>query len=161
MHIFNPLTLVGIHSLLSVVALVAGIPVVLALLRGEDRPGWTGIFLATAVATNLTGFILPAPGFLPSHAVGILSSAVLAASLVARYRFQLAGSWRRIDAVSLILAEYFLVFVSIAQAFLKVPALAELVVSSQGPFAVVQLVNLIGFAILGWLVWRSRSVSAA
>lgn len=155
MHIFDPTTLLGIHSLLSLIALVVGIPLVLGLLRGQDRPREAAIFLATAMATNLSGFILPAPGFLPSHAVGILSTAALAAAIAARYRFHLAGSWRPVYAVDVVLGEYFLVFVTIAQAFLKVPALAATVAETQAPFAVSQVIVLAAFGVLGWLGVRS------
>lgn len=155
MHIFNPTTLVGIHSLLSLIALAVGIPVVLGLLRGEDRPQAALLFLTTALLTNASGFILPAPGFLPSHAVGILSTAALVAALAARYRFALAGSWRPVYAVGMVLGEYFLVFVTVAQAFLKVPALSATVVDTQAPFAIAQIIVLAGFGVLGWLGARS------
>ena len=108
MNIFDPTTLVGLHSLLSVVAMAAGIPVLMGLLRGQGRPRWTLVFLATAVATNVTGFALPASGFLPSHGVGVLSSIALGAAIAARYRFHLAGAWRRVYAVGMVAAEYFL-----------------------------------------------------
>ncbi len=155
MHIFDPTTLLGIHSLLSLVALAVGVPVVLGLLQGHDRPREAAVFLATALATNLTGFALPAPGFLPSHAVGLLSTAALIAALAARYRFAFAGSWRAVYAAGVVLGEYFLVFVTIAQAFLKIPALAATVVETQAPFAASQLVVLAAFGVLGWLGVRS------
>ncbi len=137
MHIFDPTPLLGIHSLLSLTALAVGAPVMLGLLRGEDPPRKAVIFLATALLTNLSGFALPVPGFLPSYAVGLLSTAALVTAFAAaRYRFALAGSWHSVYAVGVVLGEYFLVFVAIAQAFLKVPTLAA-------------------FGVLGWLGVRS------
>lgn len=150
MNIFDPTTLVGIHSLLSVGAMASGVPVLIGLLRGQGRPRWTRVFLATAVATSVTGFGLPAPGFLPSHGVGVLSLIALGAAIAARYRFHLGGAWRRVYAVGIVAAEYFLVFVGIAQAFLKVPVLAHAAAASQMPFAISQLATLVAFALIGW-----------
>ena len=99
---FDPTTLVGFHTWLSLIALAAGLVVTGGLLRGRRLPGWTGVFLATAVATSATGFLLPAPHFLPSHAVGILALASLAVAILARYRFRMAGAWRWIYIVTAI-----------------------------------------------------------
>ena len=163
MNIFNPMTLVGIHSLLSVVALVSGIPVVVGLLRSRIEPLWTVVFLITAVATSISGFGLPAHMLLPSHVVGILSLLVLAATIFAQYQFHLAGSWRWIYAAGAVAAEYFLVFVAIAQAFFKVPPLAQLAASSPTPFAATQLAALvvfIGLCIAAMLKFRPGSTPA-
>jgi len=155
MNIFNPTTVLGIHSLLSVIALLIGIEVTIRLLRAQDSPRWTLSFLITAVLADVTGFFLPAPGFLPSHGVGLVSLAVLAAASVALYRFDLAGAYRRIYAGCIVAAEYFLFFVGIAQAFLKVPLLAEAAAASQTPFAVTQLAALVIFLWLGVLAVRA------
>lgn len=149
MNIFNPATLVGIHSLLSVVALVTGVPVGLGVLRSQAAPLWTVVFLITAVATSISGFGLPASGLLPSHVVGLLSLLVLAATIFAEYQFHLAGAWRWIYAAGIVATEYFLVFVGIAQAFLKVSPLVQLAAGSQTPFAATQLVALVVFIGLG------------
>jgi hypothetical protein len=154
MQIFDPTTLLGIHSLLSVIALLVGIPVVADLLHGR-LASRTMLFLITAIATDITGALLPAPGFLPSHAVTIFSLAVLAAAIGARYRFGLAGAWRGVYAASLVAAEFFLVFVAIAQSFQKVPALVEASGGSPTPFAVTEVIALAIFVVLGWLAVRA------
>jgi hypothetical protein len=103
--------------------------------------GWTALFLATTVATSLTGFLLPAHGFMPSHGVGILSLVVLAVAILARYSFHLAGGWRWTYVISAMIALYLNVFVLVAQAFQKVPALKEMApTQSEPPFLVAQLV---------------------
>lgn len=154
MHIFNPTTLVGIHSLISVLAILLGIPAIAALLRGEDRSLWITGFLVAALATNVSGFILPATSFLPSHATGIVSFIALGAAFLAGYRYALTGIWRGVHGASVVAAEFLLVFVAIAQSFLKVPALAAMIVDSQLPFAATTLVALLGFVALGWVVVR-------
>lgn len=161
MNIFNPTTMVGIHSLLSVIALLAGIPVVLDLLRGQGQSRLTMLFLVTAVATDVTGFFLPAPGFLPSHGVGIISLVALVAAFAAAYGFERIGAWRWIYVGSIVAAEYFLFFVGIAQAFLKVPLLADAVIASQAPFAVSHLAALAIFIALGVLAIRARPAPLA
>jgi hypothetical protein len=155
MTIFDPTTFTGVHSLLSVVALLAGSFVVIGLLMARDRPPWTALFLATAVATSVTGFGFPFHGVLPSHLVATVALLVLAAVIAARYAFHRAGAWRRIDAAGIVASLYFLVFVAIAQAFLKVPALKILApTQSEPPFAVAQLAALVLFVGIGWAASR-------
>jgi hypothetical protein len=124
-----------------------GIVVVIGLIRAGALPLWTGLFLATAVATSVAGFGFPFAGVLPSHLVGAISLAVLALAILARYGFHLAGAWRWIYAVGVVIGTYFLAFVAIAQAFQKIPALRAIApTSSEAPFAVTQLVALALFA---------------
>ena len=73
----------------------SGFVVVYGLLGSKNFDGWAALFLATTVATSVTGFFFPFHGFLLSHALGILSLMVLAVAILARYRFRLAGGWRR------------------------------------------------------------------
>ena len=150
---FDPTTLVGFHTWLSLVAIVAGFPVTAGLLKGHTRPGWTGIFLSTAFATSATGYALPAPGLLPSHIVGAISLALIVAAGFALYAKMLEGPWRRIYAIAAVLAFYLLLFVLVAQLFLKVPALHALApTGSEPPFAIAQGILLVVFA---WLTWRA------
>jgi phosphoglycerol transferase MdoB-like AlkP superfamily enzyme len=81
------------------------------------------VFLATAVATSVTGFGFPFTGILPSHVLGAIALVVLGFGIVARYRFVLRGVWRWIYALTTVTSVYLLAFVAIAQTFQKVPAL--------------------------------------
>uniref|UniRef100_UPI001952D2E7 hypothetical protein n=1 Tax=Klebsiella pneumoniae TaxID=573 RepID=UPI001952D2E7 len=81
------------------------------------------LFLATAVLTSATGYGFPFNGLLPSHVVGAIALVLLAVVLLARFVFRLAGSWRWIYAAGMVFSLYFLVFVAIAQAFMKIPVL--------------------------------------
>lgn len=153
---FDPTTLVGFHTWLSLIALAAGAVVMIALIRGLPRPAWTAVFLLTAVATSATGFALPFTNVLPSHIVGGIALVVLAVALLAQYRFRLAGAWRWIYAVSAITSAYLLAFVAVAQAFLKIPALKALApTASEAPFAATQLVLLALFIALAVAAVRS------
>ena len=149
-------TLTFVHTVLSLIGIGSGLVVVAGLLRAERRDGWTAIFLLTTLATSATGFALPADSFLPSHGVGIISLAVLAAALVGLYVFRLAGSWRWIYVISAVAALYFNVFVLVAQLFRKIPALHALApTESELPFAITQGVVLIAFIILGYAATRA------
>jgi hypothetical protein len=123
--------------------------VVKGLLSSQRLDGWTALFLASAVATSVTGFFLPAEQFMPSHWIGLISLAVLALAIVARYGLRLAGAWRRIYAAGAVVALYFLVFVGVAQFFAKVPALHALApTQAEPPFAIAEGVVLVLFVVL-------------
>jgi hypothetical protein len=101
------------------------------------------------VATSVTGFLFPFHQLLPSHIVGLLSLVVLSATLFARYRRHLAGTWRWIYAVSAVLSLYLNFFVLIAQAFAKVPALKAMApTQSEPPFLMAQSAALVIFVLL-------------
>jgi hypothetical protein len=146
---FDPTTLVGFHTWLSLIALGAGLVVTGGLLRGRTVPGWTGVFLVTAVGTTVTGFLFPLTPLLPSHVFGIIALVTLPVAILARYRFRMAGAWRWIYIVTAITNVYLLAFVGVVQAFLKVPALHALApTGAEAPFVVTQLLVLILFAAL-------------
>jgi hypothetical protein len=138
------------HVVLSLIGIGAGFVVVYGLLASMRFDGWTKLFLTTTVATSATGFLFPVQRFLPSHAVGILSLIMLALAILARYRFGLAGGWRRTYAVTAVIALYFNVFVLIVQLFEKVPALRAIApTQSEPPFQIAQLGALLLFIFLG------------
>ena len=150
------------HTALSLIAIATGIVAMPALFGRAVRPIWTTTFLVTAIATSVTGFGFPFLGILPSHVVGVVALLVLAIALVARRRYRLAGAWRAIDAVALVASLYFLVFVLIAQAFLKVPSLNRLAPTGGEPaFAVAQLITLAAFVVLAIAAARAAPRRAA
>jgi len=65
---------------------------------------WTLLFLATTLATSLTGLLFPLHGFTPALGVGVLSIVILAATIAARYAFHLAGAWRWVYVVGAVVA---------------------------------------------------------
>ncbi len=152
---FNPLSFVGFHTWLSLIAIVAGIPVAVGLLRGHVSPRWTGVFLSTAFATSATGFGFPISGLLPSHIIGAVALALVVVAGFALYARMLIGPWRGIYAITAMLSFYLLLFVLVAQAFQKVPALRALApAGSVPPFALVEGVLLAVFVGLTWLAAR-------
>jgi hypothetical protein len=112
-----------VHVLISLVGIGSGLVVLFGLLNGKRLDDWTALFLATTLATTVTGFGFPFDHLLPSHKVGFVSLVVLALAILARYTFHLAGVWRRVYVICAALALYLNVFVGVVQAFLKVPAL--------------------------------------
>jgi len=134
------------HVLLSVLGIGSGVVVMFGLLTGKQLDGWTRLFLATTVATSVTGFGFPIDHLLPSHKVGVISLVVLAVAIIARYVLHLRGAWRRIYVVCAAVALYLNVFVGVVQAFEKVPALSALAPrQTEPPFLITQLLVLVLF----------------
>jgi hypothetical protein len=140
-----------IHTVISLIGIATGLVVLYAsLLKGKRLSRWTAWFLATTALTSLTGFILPATHFMPSHAVGILSLLVLAVAGYALYRKRLVGGWRKTYVFSAIIALYLNVFVLVAQLFAKVPSMKALApTQTEAPFKGAQFVVLVAFVIVG------------
>jgi len=146
---FTPL--VWSHVIVSLIGILTGIAVLWGMLNRNRMDGMTAIFLVTTVLTSASGFLLPAPHFLPSHAIAILSLIVLGIAIIARYSFHMTGAWRPTYVITSTVALYFNVFVLVVQSFLKVPALHDLApTGSEPPFAIAQGIVLVAFIILGW-----------
>jgi hypothetical protein len=153
---FDPTTLLGFHTIISLIALGTGILAVLALLGLRLRALWTHLFLLTAVVTSATGFLFPVTGVFPAHIIGAVALVVLAAMFFARFVGRLVGVWRGVYAGGMVASLYFLFFVAIAQAFGKVPVLkAAAPTQSEPPFAIAQGVTLVIFIGLGIAALRS------
>jgi uncharacterized membrane protein SirB2 len=154
-----------VHVLLSLVGIGSGFLVAYGLLIGKQFDGGTAIFLATTVLTSLTGFLFPFEHLLPSHVLGIISLVVLAVAILARYAFHLERVWRGIYVVCAVLALYLNVFVLVAQAFMKVPALKVLApTQKEPPFLAAQLVVMALFIVLGFSAvkkFRNERVASA
>ena len=146
-------TFTSIHTILSLVAIVAGMGVMAMLINDRKPNAGTLIFLITAIATSVTGFFFPFTKFLPSHGVGVICLVLFVPALLAQYRYNFAGPWRWVYVLSMAVNVYFLFFVLVAQLFNKVPSLNALApTQSEPPFAIAQLTLL---AIFIWLTWRS------
>jgi hypothetical protein len=138
------------HVILSLIGIGAGLIVAFGFLSSKRLDGLTSVFLSTTVATSVTGFFFPFHGVTPGIVLGVLSLIALAFAIVARYRYRLAGGWRRTYVISSVIALYFNVFVLINQLFDKVPALKALApTKSEPPFQVTQLIVLVLFIVLG------------
>jgi hypothetical protein len=132
-----------IHTLISLIAIFAGIVVLFGMIAGKRLDRWTKWFLVTAVLTTITGFFFPFHGFTPAIGLGIISLPFLALTILARYRKKLAGAWRGIYVVGAVICLYFNLFVLVVQSLEKIPALHALApTQSESPFKVTQLAVL-------------------
>ena len=155
--IFDITTYTYVHVLLSFVGILSGFIVLYGLLTANRMENWTLVFLATTLATSLTGFGFPFRGFTPAIGVGIISTVVLLAAILARYAFRLEGPWRAVYVAGAVLALYLNVFVLVTQSFLKIPALTALAPGNPpaGPvFGVAQGIVLVFFVIMIIGAWR-------
>jgi len=141
--------LVAFHIALSLTGIVSGVVVVAGLIRNRLCRTWTGVFLASTVATSATGFLFPFHVLLPSHGIGAVSLVVLAVAIYALYAARLVGGWRRTYVATAVTALYLNVFVLVEQAFQKVPALkAAAPRQSEPPFLLAQVGTLALFTAL-------------
>ena len=153
-------TFVLVHVVISLIGIVAGIIVMFGMLGSKRQPGLTAIFLLFTILTSATGFVIPpllTEKLLPSHMIGLLSLVLLAIACIALYVMKLTGPWRWIYVVTALVSLYLNVFVLVIQSFLKVPflhALAPSVPPAEPPFAVVQGIVLVFFAVMIIGAWR-------
>ena len=152
----DPLTLV--HLAISLLAIVTGLPVLAAMMKGQTPVTLTGIFLGLTVLTSVTGFLFHNEHVTPAMIVGAISLIILAVALFSLYGRHLAGRWRTAYVITAILALYLNVFVLVIQSFIKIPALHAFAPSipPAGPvFGAVQGVVLIAFVIAGWVAVKA------
>ena len=148
-------TFLFVHVALSLIGILSGLVVLYGLIRNDRMDVMTVVFLATTVATSVTGFGFPFHGFIPPIILGIISLVVLAPAIAGRYLFHLAGPWRWIYTAGAVAALYFNVFVLVVQAFAKLPALHALAPKgSEPPFGIAQGLVLLAFIALGVLAVR-------
>ena len=139
----------AVHVVISLVGIFSGLVVMFGLLNSKRLDGWTKLFLTTTVATSATGFFFPFNGITPAIVTGIISLAVLAPAIYARYGRHLIGGWRNTYVITAMIALYLNVFVLVVQSFLKIPALHQLApTQSEPPFKIAQLAVLVVFVVL-------------
>ena len=141
-----------IHVVISLAAIVSGFIVLFGMIANQRLDRWTAFFLATTVATSVTGFGFPITGMTPGIAFGIISLVVLPVAIYARYSRHLTGFWRPVYIIGAIFALYLNFVVLIVQSFQKVPLLHDLApTQSELPFLGVQIISLVAFIALGTL----------
>ena len=143
-----PLTLV--HVMISLIGIGSGFIVLFGIFAGKRLDGWTALFVATTILTSVSGFIFfhfekVTPGII----LGVLSLILLGIAMYARYAEKMKGGWRSAYVITAMLAQWFNVFVLIAQIFQKVPAAKALAPTPNAPaFLVTQTVVMIIFIVL-------------
>jgi putative flippase GtrA len=59
-----------VHVVLSLLGIISGIVVLWGMFGANRLDGWTAFFLATTVATSVTGFLFHSASFGPPHVRG-------------------------------------------------------------------------------------------
>ena len=70
-------TFTQFHVIISLIGIGSGILVLIGMLQANLMPKITAVFLATTVATSVTGFMFPFTSFGPPEIVGVISLMVL------------------------------------------------------------------------------------
>lgn len=111
-----------LHVTLSLLGIAAGGFLVRGWIGARQHEGWSVFFLVTTFLANLTGFGFPFTVLLPGHVLGALALLVLLPLvLVARYRKELAGGWRRTYVLGALSLLYCNVFILVVQLFKLIP----------------------------------------
>jgi hypothetical protein len=141
--------LTAFHTLISLVATIVGLWAIRDVMAGRVRSGAITTFLWTAVITSVTGFFFPFHGVTPAIIVGIIALIVLAWTVASRRSIGRSGFWTAQFPVGIVISEYFLAFVLVAQIFAKWPALAAIPADTrQKLFGATELVVLIIFIVI-------------
>jgi hypothetical protein len=145
-------TFTAAHVALSLIGIASGVFVLVGMLHARRTAGLTAVFLLSTLATSVTGFLFASARLGPGHAIGAVSLVVLAPTLLALYRYRLAGPWRWIYVAGATTALYLNVVIGVWQAFGKIAVLRPLAPSLAAPPLVgTQLAVLAIFVILGVL----------
>lgn len=143
------------HVVLSLVGIAAGLLVVVGMWKSTRMPYMTALFLATTIATSVTGFFFPFVKVGPPHIFGVISLVLLTFTLLALYRYRLAGRWRWIYVTTAMFALFLNSLVGVVQAFLKVPSLHALAPQgNEPPLLVAQVLLLLLFVVAGIMAVR-------
>lgn len=144
-----------LHVILSLIGIASGLVAIVAMTRSRLLPGWTLVFLLTTILTSVTGYFFPVDKILPSHIVGAISLAVLAAAVLALYRYGATGNSRWICAVTAVISLYLNAFVLVVQGFLEIAPLKALApTQSEPPFVIVQGIAFLAFIVIGYFAVR-------
>lgn len=144
-------TFTNLHVVLSLIGIVSGLVAFSALARNVWLGSWHHVFLATTLATVITGFMFPISSVTPALIVGGVALALLAVAYIALFQICQAAWSGRAYAVTGMISLYLNLFVLVAQGFMKVPFLNALApTQSEAPFALAQLVLLIASIALGY-----------
>lgn len=143
----------AIHVVISVVAILVGVPAISQMLRGELKSTAVFWFFSLTALTCLTGFGFPVSSITPAHVVGVITLGLLAVSYFARSRSVSNRRWRLVFLLAAMAAQYLNTFVLIVQSFQKIGFLHSLApTQSELPFIVAQL---LGISLFGFPVWRA------
>ena len=143
-----------LHVAVCFIALLAGALVLIALCGGLRQPAWETVLLLSTALISLTGFPLASPPGTPTpdpaRILGVIELVIVAIAAFALYVGHLARAWRVVYVGTIVLAVYFNVFVTVAQAFMKIGFLHALApTGKEPPFLIAQLLALALFVVIG------------
>jgi hypothetical protein len=155
-----------VHLVVCFIALLAGALVLIALCRGRHQPTWASVLLLSTALVSLTGFALPSPPGTPTpdpaRIVGVIELVLVLIAALALYVYHLARFWRAVYIVTITLAVYFNVFVTVVQAFMKIGFLHALApTGKEPPFLIAQLLALGLLIMIGVTAFRRFHGSTA
>jgi hypothetical protein len=141
----------GIHVVLSLIGILSGFLLLIALIGRKKHTFWTPVFFVTNILTDVTGFLFPFKGITPGIILGALSLIALLIAAIAATRRNLRGLF--ITGVAI--AQFFNVFVLIVQSFEKIDFLHRIAPAQNSPaFLITQLAALALIIILAITAWR-------
>ncbi len=145
-----------VHTMLSFFAFLFGWSTVLRWSFRKQARSKETAFLAAAVGATFTGFLFPFHGITPAIVIGVISSVVLLLTILARGKFGPSRrNWSIVFTLGLVISEYLLAFVAVAQAFAKDPALHALAPTlKEPPFGATQGVVLVLFVVFSIFALR-------
>ena len=147
-------TFTALHVALSLIAIASGVLVLLGTIRAR-KADLTAVFLLTTAAASVTGFFFPSARVGMGHVIGVGSLIILAPTVLALYRYRLAGRWRWVYLAGATTVLYLNAFIGVWQAFAKIAVLHLLAPTpSAPPFLVAHLVVLAICIALGVLAMK-------
>jgi hypothetical protein len=128
------------------VAILCGALVLFGMLRSRRMPVVAALFFASTI---LAGVLLPQASVAPSLPAVVVAAVVVAVALVARYVGDLAGHWRWIYVIAMLVILYLEVQVALVEAFIGLPALLLMLpLAAEPPYVQLQLVLISVFVAL-------------
>lgn len=151
-----------VHTVISIAALVLGLDVLFRIAFRVRHRSRELAFVDAAVVATATGFLFPFHGVTPALAIGVVSSAVLVMTWACRRRSMTNRACHTAFIAGLVVSEYLLCFVAVAQAFGKIAFLHRLAPTLREPaFGLSQALLLLVFAAIAVRISRRSAGMAA
>lgn len=140
-----------IHVLISLAALLIGVPAISQVLHGNTKSHFVFWFMVLMAVTCLTGFGFPVSGITPAHIIGVVTLSLLALCYVAQGHALTNRRWHRTFLLSAIACQYLNTLVLIVQTFQKIYFLHKLAPTQvEAPFLAAQLLGVSLFIVPVW-----------
>lgn len=155
----------AVHETMGLIAILAGLVVVIGMFGARRMPAITALFFATTLLTGVSGVLFHGVSLDPAFQARIVSFAFVGLALVARYVRRLSGHWRAVYVISVVVALYLNVYVALWQIIFKLPPVLLLLSrQAEPPFPEIQLAVIAVFLVLcvvALRTYRPRSETPA